>query len=164
MAVKRARRRTDHRPPPAPQRVVLAATAAEERGLPIVRELHRIAQAPDPPTVKLEGALEILFGAFGEADPEFSGLVLTGWMRARDDKQSRLTMAWLREQMRLSLDEILTDGAAAGVFRADLDPGAVAAVMVGAAEGCLLQTASQGGPVPPAVILRTLLGLVVSEA
>lgn len=142
----------------------VAAAAVEERGLPIVRELHRIAKSADPPAVKLEGALEILFGAFGEADPEFSGLVLTGWMRAREDKQSRLTMAWLREQIRLSLEEILADGAAAGAFRADLHAGALAAVIVGAAEGCLLQTASHGGPVPPTVILRTLLRLVVTGA
>ena len=157
MKTKRARptRPRPRRPETAP---------VEERGLPIVRELHRIATGTDPPTVKLEGALEILFGAFGEADPEFSGLVLTGWMRAREDKQSRLTMAWLREQIRLSLEGILADGAASGAVRADLDAGALAAVIVGAAEGCLLQTASHGGPVPPAAVLRTLLRLVVTGA
>jgi transcriptional regulator BetI-like protein len=101
----------------------------------------------------------VLFGAFGNADPEFSGLVLHGWMQAREDKQFRLTMAWLREQMRLSVEEILADGIAARAFRPDLDAESMAATMVGAAEGCLLQTASQGGPVPPAAILRTLLRL-----
>jgi hypothetical protein len=134
----------------------------EERGLPLVRELARIARNSEAPIVKLEGALEVLFGAFGEADHEFSGLVLTGWMRAREEKQSRLTMAWLREQLRLSVEDIVAEGMAAGVVRRDLDAGAVAAVILGAADGCLLQTASHGGPVPPAVVLGTLLRLLVT--
>jgi transcriptional regulator BetI-like protein len=135
----------------------------EQQGLPIVRELHRIAGGADAPAVKLEGALEVLFGAFGEADAQFSGLVLGGWMKAREDKQFRLTMAWLREQMRLSLAEIVAEGVEAGAFRSGLAPEAVAAVILGAAEGCLLQTATQGGPVPPADILGTLLRLLLVE-
>src|SRR5262245_24219480 len=81
-------------PPPAAASDVAGAAPApqlvEERGLPLVRELSRIATSSEVPIVKLEGALEVLFGAFGEADHEFSGLVLTGWMRAREEKQSRL--------------------------------------------------------------------------
>ena len=136
----------------------------EERGLPIVSELARVAKGNHPPGVKLEGAMEILFGAYGESDLEFSGLFLTGWTRARDDKQFRLTLAWQREQVRLSLEDILAEGVAGGVFRNDLDPGAVAAVILGTAEGCLLQAATQGGAVPAEQLLRTLLGLVVSGA
>ena len=138
-------------------------STVEERGLPIVRELARIAEGRDPAAVKLEGALEVLFGAFGDADHDFSGLVLGGWMRAREDKHFRLTMAWFREQIRLSLAEILDEGVAAGAMRPGLDTGAVAAAMLGAAEGCLLQTATQGGAVPPAIIVRALLGLTLSE-
>jgi hypothetical protein len=147
---------TRPRPRPAP------TAAIEERGLPIVRELHRIASGSGSPAVKLEGALEVLFGALGESDPQFSGLVLGGWMRAREDKLFRLTMAWLREQIRQSVEEILSEGQAVGAFRRDLEPGPVAAVVVGAAEGCLLQTATQGGAVPPAAILRTLLRLLTA--
>ncbi len=129
-----------------------------------MRELHRIASGRGAPVVKLEGALEVLFGALGESDPQFSGLVLSGWMRARDDKVFRLTMAWLREQIRLSVEEIVAEGQAAGAFRADLEPGPAAAVVVGAAEGCLLQTATQGGAVPPAKILQALLRLLGTSA
>jgi hypothetical protein len=136
----------------------------EERALPLVSELDRVAQGTDPPRVKLEGAMEIIFGAYGESDPEFSGLLLTGWMRARGDKQFRLTLAWQREQIRLSLQDILAEGVAAGAFRADLDPGAVAAVILGAAEGCLLQSATQGGAVTAEQLLRTLLRLIVTAA
>ncbi len=141
-----------------------AAAALEERALPLVNELARVARSADPPRVKLEGAMEILFGAYGESDSEFSGLFLRGWMRAREDKQFRLTLAWQREQLRLSLEDILSEGVAAGVFRADLDSGAVAAVILGAAEGCLLQSATEGGAVSAEQLMRTLLRLAVNEA
>jgi hypothetical protein len=145
---------------PAPPPVAVL----EERGLPIAGVLDRIAKSADPPRVKLEGAMEVLFGAYGESDLEFSGLFLTGWMQAREDKQFRLTLAWQREQLRLSLEDILDEGVASGVFRADLDSGAVAAVILGTAEGCLLQSATQGGAVTAAQLVGTLLRLVVSEA
>jgi len=132
----------------------------EERALPIVRELARVARSGESPLVKLEGALEVLFGAYGEGDPHLSELLVDGWSRARDDKQFRLTMAWLREQSRLSLEDILEEGIAAGAFQAGLDTGAVAATILGAAEGCLLQAPSSGGPVAPSRLVRTLLGLV----
>jgi hypothetical protein len=143
---------------------VSAAAVREERALPLVNELARVARSPNPPRIKLEGAMEILFGAYGESDPEFSGLFLTGWVRAREDKQFRLTLAWQREQLRLSLEDILGEGVAAGVFRADLDSGAVAAVILGAAEGCLLQSATEGGAVSAEHLMRTLLRLALSEA
>ena len=144
---------------PAPTAAPPAAKV-EERALPIVRELARVARSGDAPIVKLEGALEVLFGAYGEGDPHLSELLVDGWSRARDDKQFRLTMAWLREQSRLSLEEILEEGMAEGAFQAGLDTGAVAATILGAAEGCLLQAPSSGGPVAPSRLVRTLLALV----
>jgi transcriptional regulator BetI-like protein len=141
-----------------------AVAVIEERALPIVSELARVARGDTPPRVKIEGAMEILFGAYGESDADFSGLFLSGWMQARDDKQFRLTLAWQREQMRLSLEDILVEGVATGAFRGDLDPGAVAAVILGTAEGCLLQSPTQGGAVTAEQLLRTLLRLMVSEA
>jgi transcriptional regulator BetI-like protein len=145
-------------PEPSPVAVI------EERALPIVSELARVARGDTPPRVKIEGAMEILFGAYGESDADFSGLFLSGWMQARDDKQFRLTLAWQREQIRLSLEDILVEGVASGAFRGDLDPGAVAAVILGTAEGCLLQSPTQGGAVTAEQLLRTLLRLMVSEA
>jgi len=156
MTKKRRPRRDE--PAPAPSALL------EQRALPLVNELARVAKDREAPRVKLEGAMEILFGAYGESGPEFSGLFLLGWLRAREDKESRLMLAWLREQTRLCLQDILAEGISGGDFRAGLDPGAVAAVIVGVAEGCLLQVATQGGPVTPVELLRTLLRLVVSEA
>ncbi len=155
MKKKRPRRR-----PPVPS----PAASIEQRALPIVSELARVAKETEPPRVKLEGAMEILFGAYGESDLDFSGLFLRGWLRAREDKEFRLTLAWQREQIRLCLRDILVEGAASGAFCADLDPGAVAALILGAAEGCLLQSATQGGPVTAEQLLRAVLRLVVSEA
>ena len=143
---------------------MLEVQAIEERFGPIVAAVARVAAGPEAPMVKLEGAMEIIFGAYGLSDADFSELLLTGWMRTRHDKHHRLALAWQREQLRLSLEEILVTGVAAGAFRHDLDAGAVAAVMLGTAEGCLLQTATQGGAVPPGELVKTLLGLVLSEA
>ena len=143
---------------------MLEVQAIEERFGPIVAAVARVAAGPEAPMVKLEGAMEIIFGAYGLSDADFSELLLTGWMRTRHDKHHRLALAWQREQLRLSLEEILMAGVAAGAFRHNLDAGAVAAVMLGTAEGCLLQTATQGGAVPPGELVKTLLGLVLSEA
>ena len=163
-------------PPPAPPSTTAPAFAApiapplpaptqvEARGRPVVTALARIARAAEPPRVRLERAVRQLLGAYGESDPEFSALFLTGWAQARRDKQFRLTLAWQREQIRLSLEEILIDGVKTGAFRAGLDPGAIAAVIVGTAEGCLLQAVTEGGSVPADRLAATLLGLAVSGA
>jgi hypothetical protein len=150
--------------PPEPRSPMLEVQAIEERFAPIVSAVARVAASAEPPAAKLEGAMEIIFGAYGLSDPDFSELLLTGWMRTRRDKHHRLALAWQREQLRLSLEEILAAGTAAGTFRKELDAGAVAAVMLGAAEGCLLQAATQGGAVPPGELVRTLLRLVFSGA
>jgi transcriptional regulator BetI-like protein len=144
--------------------MVSQVQAIEERFAPIVAAVARVAAGTEPPAVRLEGAMEIIFGAYGLSDPDFSELLLTGWMRARHDKHHRLALAWQREQLRLSLEEILVAGSTAGVFRKELDTGAVAAVMLGTAEGCLLQAATQGGAVPPGELVRALLRLALSGA
>lgn len=124
-----------------------------------MKELDRLARGADSPAVKLEGALDILFGAFSEGNEPFRQLLLEGWLRGRREKSYRLAMAWLREQLRLCVEEILAQGVAAGAFREDVDPAALAAVCLGAAEGCLLHSKAQGGPVPPDALVRTLLRL-----
>jgi BetI-type transcriptional repressor, C-terminal len=151
-------------PVPGIQAPASSIHAIEERFGPIVAAVDRVARGDEPPTVRLEGAMEIIFGAYGQSDPDFSEMLLTGWMRARHDKHHRLALAWQREQLRLSLEEILQAGVTAGAFRKDMVTGAVAAVMLGAAEGCLLQSATQGGAVPPGELVRALMNLALSGA
>jgi hypothetical protein len=156
---------TPHAPQPPAASIQSPASsiqAIEERFAPIVAAVAGIARGGDPPAVKLEGAMEIIFGAYGQSDPDFSEMLLTGWMRTRHDKHHRLALAWQREQLRLSLEEILRAGVAAGAFRRHLDTDAVAAVMLGAAEGCLLQAATQGGAVPPGELVKALMTLALS--
>lgn len=128
-----------------------------------MKELVRIARGADPPVAKLEGGLEILFGAFSGGDEPFRQLLLEGWLQGRQRKPFRLALAWLREQLRLCIEEILAEGVAAGALREDLDPAAVAAVCLGAAEACLLQPDPEGGTVPPDQLVRTLLRLIVRK-
>ena len=149
---------------PRGRRLPVRVRTIEERGLPLVKELARIARGADPPAAKLEGALEILFGAFSGGDEPFRQLLLEGWLQGRQKKPVRLAIAWLREQLRLCVEEILADGVAAGAFREDLDPAALAAVCLSAAEGCLLQPDTQGGTVPPEQLVRTVISLALRNA
>ncbi len=144
----------------ARRRLPIRTTTIEERGLALVKELHRVARGADAPLVKLEGALEILFGAFSGGDEPFRQLLLGGWLRARQQKSHRLAMAWLREQMRLCLEDVFAEGVKAGTFRGDADPPALAAVCLGTAEACLLQPEPHGGAVPPDKLVHVFLRLV----
>ena len=136
----------------------------EQHGLPVVAELGRVARGSGSGRDKLARAMRILFAAYGSDDPDFAGLFLTAWARARHDKQFRLTLAWQREQIRLSIEEILAEGVRARGFRADLDAGAMATVIVGAAEGCLLQAATEGGSVTGDRVIQSLLALTAAGA
>jgi hypothetical protein len=161
---RRRRRPATTAPAPAAASLPAVATQVEQRGLPVAVELAAVARAPGAPRVKLERAMQILFAAYGGSDLDFSGLLLTGWARAPRDKQSRLTLAWQREQIRLSIEDILVEGVRTGGFRPELDAGAVAAVIVGAAEGCLLQAATDGGAVSGDRLVGSLLTLALTGA
>jgi BetI-type transcriptional repressor, C-terminal len=141
-----------------------ALEVLDERVAPLVEAVARAARDAGSPAVRLERALEILFGAYAGSDPGFSALLLEGWVRAQRDKQYRLRLAWQREQLRLLLQDILAEGAVRGLFRSGLDAGAVAAVIVGTAEGCLLQSATEGGAVSPAELSRALFALMLRGA
>jgi hypothetical protein len=143
---------------------VTSLEALDARVLPIVTALAGVASEPGPTLARLERAIELLLDAYASADSDLSRLLLAGWIRAREDKHWRLRLAWQREQLRLSLQDILAEGAVRGELRLGLDVGAVAAVIVGTAEGGLLQVASEGGPVSTADLARTLIGLTRREA
>jgi hypothetical protein len=132
--------------------------------VPIVKELARIAAGSGAPMDKLEGALEVLFGAYAAGAPDFIDPLLDGFISARRDKQHRLTLAWQREQLRLSLADVLAEGQRLGDVRREVDAGVAAALMLGAAEAGMLQATTQGGAVAPAEQVRALIALVRSGA
>jgi hypothetical protein len=157
--VKRRRRPARRRPaPPRPP------DPLEARLVPLVKEVARIAGGDGAPLAKLEGMLEILFGAYGAGAPEFTDALVAGWVGARRDVPQRLALAWQREQLRLCLADVLAEGQRLGAVRAALDPGATAALALGAAEAGLLHTPIEGGAVGPAEQLRALLALVRTGA
>ena len=124
------------------------------RTAPLVKEVAQAAGTDSPPAERLGRVMTVLFAA--SADEALCQLWMEGWSRARRSKGLRLELAWIREQLRLSVEELLSAGMRDGTFRADLDPGVMAAVILGAADGLLLQSANQGGPVPAERLADTL--------
>jgi hypothetical protein len=98
----RARKRTTKRKRPrAPRRPRPVTgprpTAAETRLLSLAREIARLP---------LAAALQTLAAAWAPGGPLLRD-VAEAWMRGRASKTSALALAWAREQVRLSLQEII---------------------------------------------------------
>jgi hypothetical protein len=153
----RKRRPPERRPSPSrlgrPRRFPVPSPA-EQRLLALAAELAAIAAANEPPRIRRDQALGRLAEAFGR-DGESASLILAAWHRGRADRGLALAVAWAREQLRVSLQEILEAGARQGVMRRDRDPAALASVLLAGAES-LLRDAPEGGTVPMADLLRVL--------
>jgi hypothetical protein len=134
-----------------------ATSPVEERVLALAREVAAIAAAPDPPRARRDRALQRIATAFGE-DGELAGLLLAGWHRARSDERLALALAWVREQLRASLEEILTDGVRKGTIRKDPEPAVLAWVLLAGCEA-LVREAPGGGVASTPEILRALARL-----
>src|SRR2546429_2327775 len=98
----RPRNRPARRPPPgAPRRpkpvTAPRPTPAERRLLSLAREIARLP---------LAAALETLAAAWAPGGPLLHG-VAEAWIRGRSNKTAALALAWAREQVRLSLQEII---------------------------------------------------------
>jgi hypothetical protein len=156
-----ARRRGHRRAPPA-----AAATATprrrrrgplsplELRILGLARELADIAGTPADPRARRDRALARLADAFESSGP-LADPLLAAWQRARSDETLALSLAWGREQLRASLQEILDAGVAAGLLRKAPPPAELAWVLLAACEA-LLREAPGGGIVSTPELLRTL--------
>lgn len=152
MSARRKQKRSRPSPRPKP---AFRPSQLGRRGSLLVRELAEVGESPAAPAERLTRAIAALFAAF--EDPALSELFLEGWSRARRSKALRLELAWIREQLRLSVEELLRAGMGDGAFRSDLDPEAMASVILGTAEGLLLQSVNQGGPVPAERLTDALL-------
>ena len=78
--------------------------------------------------------------------------------RARSDEALGLALAWIREQLRASLEEILEAGVRVGTIRKDPPPAVLAWVLLAGCEA-LVHEAPGGGAVPTADILHALARL-----
>jgi hypothetical protein len=126
----------------------------EVRLLALAREVAAIAAAPDAPRARRDRALERIIAAFG-GDPGLASLLLAEWQRARADQELALALAWGREQIRASLQEILEAGVAAGAVRREPGAAALAWILLGACEA-LVREAPGGGAVSTADVVAAL--------
>ena len=129
----------------------------EPRVLALAREVAAIAAAPDPPRARRDRALETIARAFGE-DGELAPLLLGAWHRARRDEALAMALAWVREQLRVSLQEILEAGVRAGAIRKEPDAAALAWVLLAGCEA-LIREAPGGGVVPISGVVQALARL-----
>ena len=92
------------------------ALPVETRILGLAREVAAIAAATAPPRVRRDLALAKIAAAFGEAGA-IPALLPAARERARSDETLGLALAWIREQLRASLEEILEAGVRVGTIR-----------------------------------------------
>ncbi len=137
-------------------REALFLAAVEAEGSAVVKTVAGAWAADDPPEKKLRSCLTALVAAFSDRQELRCQLLLRGWAEAASQKRVRLAMAWIREQIRLCLEEIIEEGVVKGVFRSDLDPAALSAIALGVAEGLLIQSSIQGGAVPVERLVHAL--------
>jgi hypothetical protein len=133
---------------------IAGPSPAEQRLLALAAELAAIAGAAEPARIRRDQALGRLADAFGR-DAESASLILAAWHRGHADRRLALGLAWAREQLRVSLQEILEAGARAGVMRRDRDPAALAVVLLAGCES-LLREPPEGGAVSTTELLRVL--------
>ena len=131
-----SRRRRARSRPRAPETLPV-----ETRILGLAREVAAIAAATAPPRVRRDLALPALLPAARE--------------RARSDERLGLALAWIREQLRASLEEILEAGVRVGTIRKDPPPAVLAWVLLAGCEA-LVHEAPGGGAVPTADIVHAL--------
>jgi len=113
----RAPRRPTHVTTPRP-------TPAEKRLLGLAREIERLT---------LAAALEKLAAAWASGGRLFYD-VATAWTESRGSKTSALALAWAREQVRLSLQEIIEATPRDKRGRIDATPDTVAWVLLAGCE------------------------------
>jgi len=130
------------------------ALPVETRILGLAREVAAIAAAADPPRVRRDLALAKIAAAFGEAGA-IPALLPAARERARSDERLGLALAWIREQLRASLEEILEAGVRVGTIRKDPPPAVLAWVLLAGCEA-LVHEAPGGGAVPTADIVHAL--------
>ena len=135
MARPRTRHRKHKRPPPSRRTKAAAGprpTHAERRLLGLAREIARLP---------LGAALEKLTAAWAPSAP-LPEEVSRAWLKSRGDKTAALALAWAREQVRLSLQEIVEATPKNTRGRIDAAPDTLAWILLAACEALAHEPAS----------------------
>jgi len=107
-------------------------TPAEERLLGLARDIARLP---------LAAALEKLAAAWAPGAPLLRD-VAEAWMRSRGNKTSALALAWAREQVRLSLQEIVEATPKDQRGRIEATPDTLAWILLAGCEALAHESAS----------------------
>ena len=130
----RHRRRAAKRSASPPAAPVPAAElpSAERLLLDLARTLAAramgLATAAD-----LNVLIETAFDAYN-ADTPLAAALRRDWLRGRDDKTARLALGWAREQVRLTLVDVVSRGRDTGLVRASGDVDTLAWLWLAACE------------------------------
>jgi hypothetical protein len=81
----------------------------------------------------LRASIDAVAAAYGP-DAPLAGLLRRDWLRGRTDKNSRLALAWAREQVRLALVDVLRGAARNGLIPEAADADSVAWFWLAGAE------------------------------
>lgn len=133
---KRSRPAKARRPPrkrPAPPAKPARPSAAETALLALARALTSMADAEPSPRDAVLSTLEVLGNAFAAGAP-LPRTLGEARQAAREDAARALALAWAREQLRMSLGEILDRAAIAGDVHPSLPAPSLAWLVLAACE------------------------------
>jgi hypothetical protein len=129
---RRAAKRPARRPAPPPAKPARPSPAETEL-LALARTLTTFTGAERSPRAALTRALDVLALAFQAGAPLPRALAHARTAALRDETRA-LAIAWAREQLRLSLGEVLARAAAAGELRVALPVAPLAWLVLAACE------------------------------
>lgn len=119
-------------------------SGAERALLALARTLTALASVESSPRAGVTTALNVLVTAFHAGAP-LPGLLAEARIAALGNKRRALALAWAREQLRLSLGEILGRAAACDELHAGLDAEPLAWLVLAGCEA-LSDDPPQAGP------------------
>jgi len=114
--------------------------SAETLLLEVARDVSRRAAALER-AADVDTIVAALASAYA-ADAPLATALREDWLRGRDDKTARLTLAWAREQVRLALSEVLQRTRALRPLRTGVDVEILAWVWLAACEALAHEPAS----------------------
>jgi hypothetical protein len=118
----------------------VAPASAETLLLDLARDISRRAAA-----LEREADVDTIVAALSAAyapDAPLANALREDWLRGRDDKTARLTLAWAREQVRLALSEVLHRARALHPLRTGVDVEILAWLWLAACEALAHEPAS----------------------